>query len=469
MDESGNNHVDNEIGDIKIYKRTKYWLFSIQDKHWKIFLETLDNTDKFILTAYVGREIKANDVIIIYAKPTSKKKDSLFGFVGIAQAKENLRFNDGTVKIFRDSNLHKFVIALSTIILFPTPIKFDKIEKYLKQCQDYTSSIKFKKQYSPETFAYTNVPNDMGLSLVKGLYECSDYSDDYYESDPDISSNSDYYSSSSSDGDDMKANNNYFEDDTSSGDDYKTVSSLESSDNYLSDDSLLENDLTMQNIASHKHVFKKAEKKNSPNKSSKSKSESSKSKSVALGKSNMKNKYLDEDSIYDSSSSGYTSEDNDDKSKSKDKKTKSESEKSESGNESEIDEYKAMIPIMIVPCKKFQFPEVDDFLKEGDKLTQYFVDHYNKCNKCEIINNNNKEPSKYFTGAELEYEESDIYDPDIDDEIESYHNMKDHDCFGINETFHTKRPKLNTPQFKIKKISNSTNCYNNCILLLWSC
>ena len=113
---------------------------------------------------------------------------------------------------------------------------------------------------------------------------------------------------------------------------------------------------------------------------------------------------------------------------------------------------------MIVPCKKFKPPKVKDPYddKQTDKFIEYFKDHYIKCTKCDIINNNNQEPSLYFKDATFEYAETNEYD-DADDEIEKYQHMSNHDPY----------PDSDESYFIIKHIKNEDNIYNKCIILQW--
>jgi len=122
----------------------------------------------------------------------------------------------------------------------------------------------------------------------------------------------------------------------------------------------------------------------------------------------------------------------------------------------------AMIPIMICPCVKFAIPDVKNYYKKEDRETivKYFKKHYLSCNDCDITNNNNKELSFYFEKADFDYDESDKYDKEIDDEIDSYQN-----CIPIFPDDDSK--ELDTPIIKIKYI-NKESCYRHCLLILWT-
>lgn len=127
--------------------------------------------------------------------------------------------------------------------------------------------------------------------------------------------------------------------------------------------------------------------------------------------------------------------------------------------EDEDDENKnGCIPIMILPCKKFRIPDVKNYNNEKDKkiITEYIKNHYLKCSKCEIVNNNNKEPSHFFDDAEFDYDIADDNDDEIEEDLEYYYALKKYDPYKDHDETYIK--------FKNIKLDS---IYINCLLMLW--
>jgi hypothetical protein len=132
--------------------------------------------------------------------------------------------------------------------------------------------------------------------------------------------------------------------------------------------------------------------------------------------------------------------------------------KSEENNMDE--EIIKMIPIMIIPCKDFNFPEVKNTILEEIKLTNYFKKHHIKCKNCEITNNNNinlREILLYHKKYEIQYQISDEDDYELEEELENYYNLNAHDPF-ID-------PEMTT--IKIKHILNYDCVYDDCLFISW--
>jgi hypothetical protein len=126
----------------------------------------------------------------------------------------------------------------------------------------------------------------------------------------------------------------------------------------------------------------------------------------------------------------------------------------------QIEQIIPMIPIIIIPCKNFEFPEVKNVYLEEKKLTKYFRDHHIKCNECEITNNNNinlREILIYDKNYDLQCQMSNENDDEIDDELEYYYNIIPHNPFiDADKT-----------TIRIKYIINFDSHYDDCLFIQW--
>lgn len=110
------------------------------------------------------------------------------------------------------------------------------------------------------------------------------------------------------------------------------------------------------------------------------------------------------------------------------------------------------IPIMIVPCKDYDFDELLD-------QNKYFQKHYKKCKKCDITNNNNSDILQTIDKAEVEVieitsEKHGYFNPALDAyfSLKKYVPMTDED----KENF-----------IRVIYINNDHEIYNGCLLVAY--
>lgn len=114
------------------------------------------------------------------------------------------------------------------------------------------------------------------------------------------------------------------------------------------------------------------------------------------------------------------------------------------------DDPNGYIPILIIPCKDFKFPNTNK-----DK---YFIEHYKTCNKCDITDNNTRGLSSIIDHATVEfYEITDKKHAFFLPTLDSYYALKKFEPFGI-EMY---------PFVRILYINNGHYLYDKCIFVVW--
>jgi hypothetical protein len=97
------------------------------------------------------------------------------------------------------------------------------------------------------------------------------------------------------------------------------------------------------------------------------------------------------------------------------------------------------IPIVVIPCKKFKFPEVecdendiDDYgnTQDATKKCEYFIEHIGRCRECEITNNNNVELNVLLKECIYSYGEYKEESLEIQTILEYYYETKKYNMFG---------------------------------------
>lgn len=118
--------------------------------------------------------------------------------------------------------------------------------------------------------------------------------------------------------------------------------------------------------------------------------------------------------------------------------------------EEEIRE-KGMIPIMIIPCPEFN-------IDSQKNKTKYFVDHYKKCYKCDVINNNNIELHTIINDCKFDFQEiKEVKNAYFNPPLDQYNFGMNYEPFD-NEDF---------PFVRIVYINNGHQVYNKCVMVCW--
>jgi hypothetical protein len=128
----------------------------------------------------------------------------------------------------------------------------------------------------------------------------------------------------------------------------------------------------------------------------------------------------------------------------------SEDDNDEDEEESDEGDPNGYIPIMVIPCEEFSIPKKDK--------VEYFIEHYKKCNNCDITNNNNKELCSIIDNSTVEFfelknEKHGYFNPALD----SYFKLKKYQPMSVNEY----------PFIRVIYIKNYHDIYHGCILIAW--
>ena len=146
-----------------------------------------------------------------------------------------------------------------------------------------------------------------------------------------------------------------------------------------------------------------------------------------------------------------------------------EKEKSDDSENQEQEEHKfGYIPILIILCKKFKFPQIECDENEIDDLgntedtrekIKYFKNHIKKCNDCDIINNNNSNFMEHLTGSLItfDYIKQDGYEYEAI--TQAYFGLNKYNSFGDDIEDHN---------FKICYVDHETSIYHKQIFLTWA-
>lgn len=112
---------------------------------------------------------------------------------------------------------------------------------------------------------------------------------------------------------------------------------------------------------------------------------------------------------------------------------------------------KGMIPIMIIPCADFN-------IDTQKNKTKYFVDHYKKCYKCNVINNNDIELHTIINDCKFDFQEiKEVKNAYFNPPLDQYNFGMNYEPFD-NDEF---------PFARIVYINNGHEVYNKCIMVCW--
>jgi len=133
--------------------------------------------------------------------------------------------------------------------------------------------------------------------------------------------------------------------------------------------------------------------------------------------------------------------------------SESSDESSDDSDDDAIYVVKGHIPILINPCKSFAWND------DNDIILHAFKKHYNTCDKCEKIDNNDYQFSPFLERGEISFDELKKEDT-IDKYLEYYHNLK-------NYTFELCNDDKHKDHIKIYRINNRSHIYHRSILIVW--
>ena len=131
----------------KTEKSRNFWIYTMTSKMhdmYKNYIDNLDANHSKYISSYTEYDIKSNDIIFMYLKNYRNS-----GFIGILTVTNKPILNKKNIKIFRDTNLNKYIIKLSQIYLISNPrITINKIFDCIKQDILYYKSIRsFSKKH----------------------------------------------------------------------------------------------------------------------------------------------------------------------------------------------------------------------------------------------------------------------------------------------------------------------------------
>ena len=105
---------------------------------------------------------------------------------------------------------------------------------------------------------------------------------------------------------------------------------------------------------------------------------------------------------------------------------------------------------MCIPCKNFKLPNKNP--------KQYFINHYKKCDNCEVVNNNNRELSSIIDHANVEiFTSKSVNDEKFSGPLVDYLQIKKH----------TPLDYKGNKFIRITRINNNHLCYDKCFIISW--
>ena len=113
------------------------------------------------------------------------------------------------------------------------------------------------------------------------------------------------------------------------------------------------------------------------------------------------------------------------------------------------------IPILMIPCDKFN----NNIKKTKWSENDIFMDHFLKCEKCDKIDNNNINIINFLNQSKIHYDEISDED-DIDEYLYYYHNLKSYIFTLMNDD-------KKYDHIYIYKVNCKGHTYHKCILILY--
>jgi len=387
-----------DINQLKVGKKARFWIYTLSKQHWTYLYEKFV-AKEFYISSFHMRNIIKGDVIIFCQKDQPRGCATETGFVAIGIVDANMTFNEKRIKIFKDNNMNKHFASISHVSSLHQCYKIIKITKELRQCKEFTSEESFRKKYIIETTNFIQLPDKLGHVLFEALV-------------------------------------NIFNADNNSGTDSGTDS--DKSSKTKSDKS--------SKTKSDNSSKSESDKSSKTNKSSKNKSDdTSDSDSDDTSDS-------DSDNTSDSDSDNTSDSDSDNTSDS-DSDNTSDSD-SDNTSDSDSDDFVTVIgniPVLMIPCQKINLKD------SGSTMIKNFKQHYGKCQKCDIYNNNQFELLNELDKRNIEFEKLDDC-CDLDDIYDKYINL--------NQYVFEFEKKVDMIPIKLVLVNDPDNTYYKCFFVV---
>jgi len=402
-----------------IKDKAQIWIYVLELKNWtelkKIKGETL------YISSILNHYIKKDDIIIIYCSD-SKKNSKSAGFIGLAQAKNNQYKNtigETRLVIYNDANMNNYIVGLNFMDILKQEIKIKDIMPALADDKiGFRSEPSFKHKFTRGTGAFYLIDKSKGTLLIEKLCEIND--------------------------------TEIIMDNVSE---------------------LIEEEVEEEIVVKKPKKITKT--KTKPKKITKAKPKPKKISNLILSNSTIDSESSglsdsDSDSELDNYKNSSNDEDNDENND-EDNDEDNDGDNDEEikiDNDSEQNPYTIeRIPILIILCKEYKWP-----IENVDRC-DYFINHYDQCTKCTIINNNNSELISIFNNADCiasfyEIDENTDLDsaPDIEKIIDAYDRCQIYFSPEWNET---KPDDPYTGLLNIIYLNNGHDIYDQCIFVVW--
>lgn len=392
----------------------KYWIHVLEHDIWTTYKRYLDNNDITYLGSFLSYPLEAKDNIIIYKKSNGKYKA---GFVGVINISRDITENTKKINVFESDVLVPYV-SMIKYCNYGELVSLSLLEAEFT-LRNWGSIKAFQTKYtkSNSNINYFQLPYQLG----EYLYEYIDRMQDDYAL--------------------LKENKK------------KLLSqeklSLDSDKSDKDNDDDNEDD---ENIEISKNKKRSSESSRYSKKSYKSDKTKSSKKT--------EEEYSQEYSEENESNNEETEETEEDK--------KEESEVIDSETKEDIEQNKlGHIPIMVIPCEKFELPTIKYDTKkykiwDNPDLTakiEYFINHIKKCKKCEINNNNSHEIIDYINldSVDISYEVMTDDNIELVESIEKYDKCMNYNPFG---------DELEEEYIKIVKVNDAASIYHECFIII---
>lgn len=189
--------------DFVITDMSNFWIYILTSDQWDIIKTNIDNK-KFYISAFLKSNIKDGDIILFYKKVNNTSNSG--GYVAVAETAMDMLKNDGTldtnnkknssgkIKVYKDTNMNRFVTKIWTAIIFDTSMGNDV---FTGMINNKNSRFKNVQQFIFKTIKgecnFTPIESkELGLNLVKKMIEESENDHDLnseinsnYDSDAD--------------------------------------------------------------------------------------------------------------------------------------------------------------------------------------------------------------------------------------------------------------------------------------------